>query len=226
MALIKWHSLSVDEALTKIKSSAEGLSEAEAAKRLARLGANELPQQKPYSKLRLFLNQFKSPLMYILFGTIAVSVALKHYSDTVMILVVMFANTLVGFYQENKANNSIAHLKKLVKIQARVLRDGKEKEIDSRELTQGDIIILHAGSKIPADARIIESRSFKTSEASLTGESFPVDKQSKKIKPESELGDRNNMVFLGTLDEDGFAKAVVVSLGTYTKLGEIFSLIS
>src|SRR3989344_4809026 len=182
MAIIKWHSLSADEVLSKVKGSTQGLTEGEAAKRFASLGANELPRQKPYSKLRLFFNQFNNPLMFILFGTIAVSLYLRHFSDTIMIVVVMLANTMVGYYQENKANNSIAKLQKLVKIQARVIRNGQEKEIDSHELVAGDLIILHAGAKIPADSRIIECRTFKTNEASLTGESVPSDKQTKELK--------------------------------------------
>ncbi|OGE87684.1 MAG: hypothetical protein A3J07_03145 [Candidatus Doudnabacteria bacterium RIFCSPLOWO2_02_FULL_49_13] len=226
MAIIKWHSLSADEVLSKVKGSTQGLTEGEAAKRFASLGANELPRQKPYSKLRLFFNQFNNPLMFILFGTIAVSLYLRHFSDTIMIVVVMLANTMVGYYQENKANNSIAKLQKLVKIQARVIRNGQEKEIDSRELVAGDLIILHAGAKIPADSRIIECRTFKTNEASLTGESVPSDKQTKELKPETELADRTNMVFMGTLVEEGFARAVVVATGMGTQMGEIVSLLS
>src|SRR4029079_7281976 len=116
MALKKllWHSLSTDEVLKNLESNRTGLSEKEALARLASNGPNELPKPKPYSKLRLFLNQFANPLMYILFGTAAVSIFLKHYSDTIFILLVMFSNVIVAFYQEDKAGNAIASLKKIV----------------------------------------------------------------------------------------------------------------
>lgn len=222
----KWHNLETEEVLSIVQGSVHGLSDKEAGIRLNKFGPNELPQQKPYSTLRLFFNQFNNPLMFILFGTIAVSLTLKHYTDTAFIVLVLLANTLVGFYQENKANNSINQLKKLVRIQARIIRNGKEKEIDSRELVSGDIIILHSGDKIPADARILESRSFKTNEASLTGESMPVAKQIKKKVAETELADQNNMVFMGTIAEEGWAKAVVVSIGLSTQIGQIVSMLS
>lgn len=221
-----WHHLKTQEVLELAQSTARGLSDQEASSRLKKFGFNQLPTQKPYSKLRLFLNQFKSPLMYILFGTIAISLILRHYTDTFFIVLVLFANTIVGFYQENKANNSINELKRLVKITARVLRNNTEQEIESRELVAGDIVILHAGSKIPADARILECRNFKVNEASLTGESAAVAKQTKKLAPNLPLAERTNMIFMGTIAEEGWAKAVVVATGLNTQMGEIVSLLS
>jgi Ca2+-transporting ATPase len=221
----KWHSLDAEDVLSLLKTTSEGLSSAEVQKRLSRDGYNELPQQKPYSKLRLFLNQLRNPLMYILFGTIAVSIFLKHYSDTVFILLVLISNVAVAFYQENKAGNAIASLKRMVKINTQVHRDGAQKEIDSKELVPGDIIVLHSGDKVPADARILESREAKVNEASITGESMPVEKKPHTLTNKLQLADQTNMLFMGTIVEEGSVKAVVVGTGLNTEIGEIVSLL-
>ncbi len=221
-----WYNQDAKSALLAANSSPDGLSSQEAEARLKKSGPNELPSPQPYSALRLFFSQFNNPLMYILFGTVIISLVLGHYTDTVFIVLVLMANTIVGFYQENQANNSVSDLKKLVKIKARVIRDGLEKEIESRELVVGDVIILSDGNKIPADARILQCRNFKTNEASLTGESLAVDKQSKKIPPNMPLAERTNMVFMGTLVDEGWAKALVVGTGISTEVGEIVSLLA
>ena len=221
-----WYKLDAKSALAAVKSSLAGLGSEEAGRRLQKSGPNTLPSQKPYSALRLFFSQFNSPLMYILFGTVIVSLVLGHYTDTVFIVLVLLANTIVGFYQENEANNSINDLRKLVKIKARVIRDGTEREVESTELVVGDIIILSDGNKIPADARILECRNFKTNEASLTGESLSVDKQTKKLSAEKPLAERTNMVFMGTLVDEGWAKAVVTATGVSTQVGEIVLLLA
>ena len=115
--------------------------------------------------------------MYILLATVVISLSLKHYSDTVFIAVVLLINTTVGFYQENKANQSLLALKKMVKIRAKVWRDDNEKEIDSEELVVGDVVFLKSGDKVPADGRIIESKGLKVNEASLTGEWLATEKK-------------------------------------------------
>ncbi len=222
----KWHSLTIDEVFKLTKSSNSGLTEQEIKIRLKKDGPNELPQQKPYSKLRLLFSQFNNPLMLILFGTIAVSIAIKHYSDTIFIVLVLLANTMVGFYQENKANDAINGLKKMIVIRTRVAREGREKEIDSKDLVAGDVVVLQAGDKIPADARLIEARGFKVNEANLTGESAAVDKISGKVAPKAVLAERKNMVFMGTLVEEGSARALVVATGLATEMGEIVRLLS
>lgn len=222
---IIWHGQDAKSVLLSLETTALGLTSVEAEARLKKSGPNELPSQKPYSALRLFFSQFNNPLMYILLSTVVVSVLLKHYSDTVFIVLVILANTIVGFYQENQANNSVNDLKKLVKINARVIRDGHEKEIESSELVVGDVIILSDGNKIPADARIIECRNFKTNEASLTGESQSITKQTKKIPADKPLAERTNMVFMGTLVDEGWAKAIVTGTGVATEVGEIVALL-
>ena len=198
----------------------------EANQRLKDFGRNVLPQEKPYSKIRLFLSQFNSPLMYILLTTVVISLSLKHYSDSIFIIIVLFINTTVGFYQENKANQSLLALKRMVKIRAKVWRDGYEKEIDSEELAVGDVVLLKSGDKVPADGRIIESKGLRINEASLTGESQAVEKKTDDVVPESaQLPERTNTVFMGTIVEEGRATMVVVATGINTQIGEVVSLL-
>jgi Ca2+-transporting ATPase len=196
-----------------IKSKKDGLTSLEATERLKKFGRNAFPQEKPYSKIRLFLSQFNNPLIYILLTVVVISFLLKHYSDTIFIIVVLLINTTVGFYQENKANQSLLALKKMVKIRARVLRDDCEKEIDSEELVISDVVFLKSGDKVPADGRIIESRNLKINEASLTGESQAVEKK------------LEDTVFMGTIVEEGWATIVVVATGINTQIGEIVLLL-
>ncbi len=221
-----WHTISLAEIFFETKSRKEGLTSAEATQRLKEFGHNTLPQEKPYSKIKLFLNQFNNPLMYILFTTVVISFLLKNYSDTIFIIIVLLINTTVGFYQENKANQSLLALKRMVKIKARVLRDGNEKEIDSEELVIGDIVILRAGDKVPADGRIIQSKRLKINEASLTGEPQAIEKEALDTLPEStSLPERINMAFMGTMVEEGWGMIIIIATGINTQIGEIVSLL-
>ncbi|TSC94008.1 MAG: calcium-translocating P-type ATPase [Parcubacteria group bacterium Licking1014_1] len=210
-----WHAISLEKVFAETEGTRDGLASTETTERLKKFGRNTLPQEKPYSKMRLFLSQFNSSLMYILLATVVISLSLKHYSDTIFIAVVLLINTTVGFYQENKANQSLLALKKMVKIRAKVWRNGYEKEIDSEELVVGDVMLLKAGDKVPADGRIIESKGLKINEASLTGESQAVEKNA----------ERTNMVFMGTIVEEGRAIIVVVATGINTQIGEIVSFL-
>jgi len=221
-----WHAISATNIFPELKTKKNGLTVSEASQRLKESGRNTLPQEKPYSKIRLFLRQFNSSLMYILLTTVLISFSLKHYSDSIFIIVVLLINTTVGFYQENKANQSLAALKRMVKIRARVLRDGYEKEIDSEELVAGDIVFLKSGDKVPADGRIIESKGLKVNEASLTGESQAVEKKIVDLLPEdTPLPERSNIVFMGTIVEEGRATAVITATGINTQIGEVVSLL-
>jgi len=221
-----WHAISLAEVFSETKSEKDGLTNLEANQRLKKFGRNILPREKPYSKIRLFLSQFNSPLMYILLTTVVISFSLKHYSDTIFIIIVLLINTIVGFYQENKANQSLLALKKMVKIRAKVWRDNYEKEVDAEELVIGDVVFLGAGDKVPADGRIIESKGLKINEASLTGESQAVEKKEGDAIPESTpLPERTNMVFMATIVEEGRAIMVIVATGIETQLGEVVSLL-
>lgn len=222
----KSHALPLSEVFINIESTPEGLTSSEATRRISAFGANALPEKKPYSKIRLALSQFNNPLMYLLLVTVAISFFLKHYSDTIFILAVILINTAVSFYQENKANESLLALKRMVKVRAIVFRDQNEKEIDSEDLTLGDVIILKAGSKVPADCRIIESRNLKANEASLTGESHASKKEpSDTLAENTGVHERTNTLFMGTIIEEGWAKAVVVATGLETQFGKIVSLL-
>ncbi len=221
-----WHSLQLSEIFLKVESKRQGLNQEEAEKRLQKFGKNMLPEEKPYSKIRLLLSQFNSPLMYILIATVAISFFLKHYSDSIFIIIVLLINTTVGFWQENKANGSLLALKKMVKIRARVLRNGREKEINSENLALGDIVFLKSGDKVPADGRIIEAKNFKINESSLTGEWMAVEKQNTTALPEkSPISERNNMVFMGTIIEEGTATVLITATGIDTQIGEVVFLL-
>ena len=161
-----WYLTPLGRVFSELDSQAEGLTNIEAQKRLKDHGLNILPHEKPYSKLSLFLSQFKSPLVIIFILAGGISLYLGHYSDAIFIIIVLLINTSVGFYQENKANSSLNALRSMVKIRARVLREGNLKEIDSEELVPGDIIQLKAGSKVPADARLVEVKNLKINELS------------------------------------------------------------
>jgi Ca2+-transporting ATPase len=221
-----WHSFSLEKVFEETKSEKNGLTTLEAENRVKKSGKNILPQEKPYSKIRLLLSQFNSPLMYILLVTTFISFLLKHYSDSIFIIIVLMINTTVGFYQENKANKSLLALKKMIKIRVKVFRDGYEKEIDSEDLVVGDVVLLKSGDKVPADGRIIEAKDLKINEASLTGESEAVAKENATNLSESiPLPERKNMVFMGTIVEEGRAKIVVTSIGVRTQIGEIVFLL-
>ncbi|MDD5433709.1 MAG: cation-transporting P-type ATPase, partial [Candidatus Pacebacteria bacterium] len=222
----QWHTISLAKVFELLTASCKGLSSQEADLRLLQNGKNILPKEKPHSKIKLFLSQFNSPLMYILLTTVVISFFLKHLSDAVFIVVVLFINTTVGFYQENKANNSLAALKKMVKVKAKVLRDNNEKEVDSENLVVGDVVILKMGDKIPGDGRIIESKNLRINEASLTGESKAMKKDCSVKPPQrASLSEQGNMAFMGTIVEEGEGKIILTATGIETEIGKIVSLL-
>src|SRR4030042_1341747 len=221
-----WHAIPLSKIFSETQSRKKGFPASEADQRIKKFGRNTLPQEKPLSKIRLFFSQFNSPLMYVLLVTVVISFLLKHYTDSIFIIFVLLINTIVGFYQENKANKSLLALKKIVKIRAKVLRDGNEKEIDAEELVVGDIVFLKPGDKVPSDGRIIEAKRLKVNEASLTGEWQASDKQAVDILPENaSLPERINTVFMGTIVEEGQATILVVATGIKTEIGEVVSLL-
>lgn len=222
---LDWHSPALPDIYKQLASSAEGLSSQEAEIRLKKHGLNELPPGKADPAWKLLISQFNSPLMYIMMGATAVSYLLEHYSDTIFILVVLSSNALVGFWQEHKANRSLRALKNFIKPRARVVRDGAEREVDATHIVPGDIIALRAGERVPADARLIACAGLRTNEASLTGESKAISKTVEPASAEAELGDRTDMVFMGTSIEEGSGRAVVVATGIRTEYGDIVELL-
>ncbi|MFA6504800.1 MAG: cation-translocating P-type ATPase [Treponemataceae bacterium] len=220
-----WHRLAGEAVLKKLGSAATGLSGVEAARRLASDGPNDLKVGNRVRALQIFLGQFKSVLVWILIAAGAVSGALGETVDAVAILAIVVLNTVIGFYQEFKAEKSIEALKKMTAPQAKVRRDGQVVLIPAAGIVAGDILLLEAGDLIAADGRLLEAPSLKCVESALTGESDSVTKQSAVLEEgEVALGDRENMVFMGTHVASGTGLAVVVAVAMNTELGRIAGL--
>ena len=177
-----YYTLSEKEVLARLKSKGSGLTEKNARERLNKYGLNELKQIKHLSKIKIFFSQFKSYIIYILVGATIISLIAKEYIDAIIIFVILILNAILGFLQEYKAEKSLEALKKLANPKVIVIRENKEREIDARYLVPGDIIIVNEGSRIPADARLLEGYSLRVNESSLTGESTPVEKTINSLK--------------------------------------------
>ena len=222
-----WHSFSIEKTFEKIDSSDRGLAQGVAKERLKQFGANSLPEEKPRSKLRLFFNQFQSPLIYILLAASGIVFAMGEIIDGSIILAVLIFNAIVGVIQEGKAQNTLLALKKFVETNATVLRDGEEYIIPDHEVVPGDILILQEGERIPADARVVLSQNLKIDEASLTGESEPIYKNSDALGHDDlPTAEQKNMVFRGTHIVAGNGRAIVVTTGLSTVIGGIAKQIS
>jgi len=223
---ISWHNLSWGEVVKNLKTdSKEGLTEKEVKTKREKFGRNLLPKEKPLSKLRIFLEQFKSPLIYILVIAGIVVLIFKEFTDAIVIFGAVLLNTVVGFFQENKATDALRKLKKIVKIKSQVVREGNAKIVDSSELVPGDIFILNPGDKVPADGRIIKSYNLKINEMALTGEWLPAKKKADVLPEKTPLADRDNMVYMGTIVEDGKAKIVVTATGLETEIGKVAQMV-
>ena len=221
-----WHSQSAEEVLAQLASTADGLSSQEAAQRLAANGPNELKEGKRISPLQIFLGQFKSLIIWILIAAGVISGVLGEVVDAIAILAIVVLNAVIGFYQEFNAEKSIAALKKLTAPQAKVRRDGQVTSIPASGIVTGDILALEAGDLVAADARLLTAASLKCIEATLTGESEAETKQPATLEQDDvPLGDRENMVFMGTSVAAGTGQAVVVATAMNTELGRIAGLI-
>ncbi|MBN2720930.1 MAG: cation-translocating P-type ATPase, partial [Proteobacteria bacterium] len=217
-----WHALTEEELLEELDvDPGKGLSEAEVKDRLAFHGPNELQVEKPPSPFRIFLSQFKNVLIIILLLAALFSLLAGESFDAQLILLIVLLSAGLGFLQEYKAERAIESLKKMLSPTSRVLRDGSEASVPSRTLVPGDILLLEAGDRVPADARLVKATALKTDEASLTGESLPVEKGVAVLEGGTDLADRKNMLFSGTAVTYGTGRAVVVSTGMNTELGEI-----
>ena len=222
-----WHTHTPDELETTLQSNLDrGLAEREVQQRLAEHGPNELPETPPVSALTLLLGQFTSVIIWVLIGAAVISGLLQEWVDAAAILAIVLLNALLGFVQEYRAEQSIAALKKLSITMARVIREGVIRSIPARELVPGDLIQIEAGDRVPADSRVIYATGLQTQEASLTGESTPVAKSAEPIlQTEVPLGDRHNMLFMGTIVVSGKGRALVTATGAQTELGKIAALI-
>lgn len=199
MAAKPSYAMSLEEALKAVNSTATGLSQEEAQKRLAEYGLNELQKEKRASSIKMFLEQFTDILIIILLIATGLSLAVGEIIDAIVIIAIVLATAILGFVEEFRSEKAVEALKKMAAPTAVVLRDGREVKIAASEVVPGDIILLFTGDKVPADARLIESVNLKIDEASLTGESSPVNKNVDTCREETSLNDRRNMAFTGTV---------------------------
>ncbi len=210
-----------EEILKSLETSKDGLLSIEAEKRLLNYGFNSIKQQQNDSMLRLLLSQFKSPINIILFFAIGLSFFLKDTTDAIIILAIVLISGLLSFWQEHGAKDAVAKLLEVVKIKTFVLRDGKPVKIDIENIVPGDVVLLKAGAVIPADSLILESDSLNIDEATLTGETYPVEKQAGAMPVETPLNARRNALWMGTHVISGTAKAMIISTGKDTEFGKI-----
>ncbi len=210
-AVLKNQSVSLDS----------GLSAQDVKQRQAQFGPNSLPEDEAISPWRIFFRQFKSLMALILFVAAVFSLFLDHALDAAFIAVMILINVVIGFYQELQAERAISSLKKMVTTKSKVRRDGEVMVVPYSELVPGDILLLEGGDKVPADARLVVNHSIRTSEASLTGESSPIDKTIDAVAEDAMIADRKNMLYMGTLIASGAGEAVVVYTGIQTQFGKI-----
>ena len=220
------HARSAEACLAALDASAEGLGAEEAKRRLAAHGPNRLPETRTRGPLVRFLSQFHNVLIYVLIGSAAVTAALQHWVDTVVILAVVLANATIGFVQEGKAEAAMAAIRRMLAPRAAVLRDGRRITADGPDLVPGDVVLLEAGDKVPADLRVLEARGLAAQEAILTGESVPVEKSQDPVAAGAALGDRRSMLWSGTLITQGTARGLVVATGSATEIGRIGGLLA
>lgn len=225
-ARLKWFSLDVESVLETLAASAEGLAQAEAQKRLAAYGPNQLKAHEGTSVLKLLFRQINNPLIYLLFAAAAVSLISHHTVDAVVILGVIALNTLLGFIQEWRSAGAMAALKKMISPHARVRRDGQVITIDAAQVVPGDVLMLETGDRVAADARLIKSEDLHSNESALTGEAEPTLKTVETVGENAALGDRSNMVWMSTSITAGRGQAIVTATGMHTEMGSIASQVS
>jgi magnesium-transporting ATPase (P-type) len=221
-----WHSFTVDAVIQTLNTHRRGLSGGEAAARLATYGPNELPEPPRRHPILRFLAQFNSALIYFLLAAALAASALGHIVDAGVIVAVVLINAIVGYIQEDKAERALGAIRKLVSSQANVLRDGRRITIAVAEVVPGDVAIIEAGDRVPADMRLIHARGLQVDEATLTGESLTSEKDEAPVEPDAPLGDRTSMAFSGTLVATGRGTGVVVATGSHTEIGRINTLIA
>jgi len=223
---IDYHAMDTGEVISIIDTDPiRGLTDFEVQSRIDQYGLNMLVEKGRTHPIVLFFRQFIDVLIGLLFIAALISLIFGDYIDAAVIFAIVIINGVIGFIQEYQAERSLEELKKMVSKDVRIIREGKEHIIDSKNLTVGDIVLIEAGEKVPADMRLLESTSLKVDESALTGESISLSKNSKQIiEPKAVVGDRRNMLFMGTTITYGRAKAVVVDIGMETEMGKIAAL--
>ena len=218
---MKYYTKEIEEVMKEFQTSEDGLTSEQAKELLVKNGKNELPKPKQDSIIKLFFDQFKNPIELILVVTVILSFVAGETIDAIALIFIIMVDVLMGTYQEWKARKDAESLINMIKSTTRVMRDGKEIEIESSELVVGDLILLESGDKISADARIIECHNFQVDESALTGESLNEVKSTEVLEEKTPLGDRSNMVFAGTAVTTGRAHAIVVATALNTEIGKI-----
>jgi len=218
--------MSANDAISLQESRPSGLTETEAQERLERYGLNRLPEPARRSPLIRFLLHFHNILIYVLLGSAAITAALGHLADTLVILAVVIVNAAIGFVQEGKAEKAMDAIRRMLALKASVLRDDVRRSVEGEALVPGDIVLLEAGDKVPADLRLLRVNGLQVQEAILTGESVPVEKHTHPVDETASLGDRGCMAFSGTLVTSGLGRGVVVATGADTEIGRISSMLS
>ena len=203
----------VADLLGELHSTPDGLSTTEARERLQQVGPNVLKPRRHDTALRSFIAQFTSPLVLILIFAAIISAIAGEWTDAIIVVVIVVASAVLGFVQEYSASNAVEKLRAQVTIKANVLRDGKSQSIPAEEVVPGDIVLLSAGSLIPADGIVLEARDFFVNQAVLTGETFPVEKKAGPVEANAGMPERVNTVFMGTSARSGTARALIVQTG-------------
>lgn len=221
-----WHGLNAEAVLGGTRSSAHGLSQHEAEARLQASGPNRLPEPAQRSAFLRFLLHFHNILIYVLLGSAAITAALGHWADTTVILAVVVANAAIGFFQEGKAEKAMAAIRRMLAPRASLLRDGERRTVDGDTLVVGDVVLLEAGDKVPADLRLLQAHGLQIEEAILTGESISAEKHTLPVASAAPLGDRACMAYSGTLVSSGAGRGVVVATGAQTEIGRISGMLS
>lgn len=222
----RWHTLPAEAVFHSLNSRPTGLAQSECAGRQAAYGPNELQAPARVSPWAMLAEQFRNLLVLILLAATALSAALGHGVEAVVIAIIVLFAVLLGFVQEYRAERAIEALRELAAPTATVLRDGQEVELPARELVPGDVIVLRAGDRVPADARVVASVNLKLEETALTGELLPVAKQVAPVADgQLPLGDRTNMLYAGTVVTYGRGTALVVATGMQTEFGHIIGLL-
>lgn len=222
---LAWHAVAPEAVLDVLRTDASGLSAEEAGHRLETCGPNRLPAGPPRGVLRRFLLQFHDLLIYVLLTAGLIAAAIGHGPDSLVIFAVVLINAVIGFIQEGRAERALDAIRAMIDPQSSVVRDGHRATIRADEVVPGDIVLLEAGDRVPADLRLIKARNLRIDEAVLTGESVPVDKSIRPVAGDVTLGDRFSMAFSGTFVAAGQGAGVAVATGAQTELGRISSLI-
>ncbi len=220
-----WHTQAAEDSLAALSSGLDGLSADEAERRLQQHGPNRLPEHKGEGPFKRFLLQFHNLLIYVLLASCGVTLILGEWLDSAVILGVVLINAVVGFVQEGKAEQAMRAIQKMLTQESRVRRDGKVSLVDAEYLVPGDLVLLEAGDRVPADLRLVDTRDLRIEEAALTGESLPSDKDSEPVGVSASLGDRSSMAYSGTLVSAGSGVGLVVATAGHTELGRISHLL-